>query len=107
MYVDNSDSLDRRWMKYGLGEDGLIRDKQVFFQYGGVERGNPDGMKVNKAGYVFSAGPGGLWVFNPAGVPVARVHVGPLVIELCGLEKTGKELFITRHRYGVTGVGLK
>jgi gluconolactonase len=94
LYVNNSDSLDRRWMKYGLGEDGLIKDKHVFFQYSGVERGNPDGMKVNKAGYVFSAGPGGLWVFNPAGMTVARVHVGQLVSN-CAFGKDGKELFIT------------
>jgi sugar lactone lactonase YvrE len=105
LYVNNSDSLDRRWMKYGLGADGLISDKHVFFQYGGVEHGNPDGMKVNKAGYVFSAGPGGLWVFNPAGVPVARVHVGQLVSN-CAFGKDGKELFITATDQ-VLRVGLK
>jgi gluconolactonase len=105
LYVNNSDSLDRRWMKYGLGEDGLIRDKHVFFQYAGVERGNPDGMKVNKAGYVFSAGPGGLWVFNSAGVPVARVHVGQLVSN-CAFGKDGKEMFITATDV-VLRVGLK
>jgi gluconolactonase len=88
-------------MSYGLGEDGLIRDEHIFFHYDGVEDGNPDGMKVNAAGYVFSAGPGGLWIFSPAGVPVARIHTGQLVSN-CAFGKGGKELFITS-----TGVVLR
>jgi sugar lactone lactonase YvrE len=101
LYVNNSDPTNKLWMSYGLGEDGLIRDEHIFFHYDGAEDGNPDGMKVNPAGYVFSAGPGGLWIFSPDGVPVARIHTGQLVSN-CAFGKGGKELFITS-----TGVVLR
>jgi sugar lactone lactonase YvrE len=94
LYVNTSDPLDKRWMKYRLGDDGLISNKSLFYQYTGPENGNPDGMKVNPAGFVFTAGPGGLWIFAPDGRPVARIHTKQAVSN-CAFGKGGKELFIT------------
>jgi len=33
-------------------------------------------MKISKKGYLYASGPGGVWIFNPAGKPVARIYTG-------------------------------
>jgi gluconolactonase len=97
LYVDNSDPDNKRWMKYGLDEQGQINSKTIFYRAvseEGKDNGNPDGMKVNRAGYIFSAGPGGLWIFNPQGRVIARVLLAKRVSN-CAFGKDQKELFIT------------
>jgi gluconolactonase len=37
--------------------------------------GDPDGMKIDEKGNIYSAGPGGVWIFSPEGK-----HLGTLDI---------------------------
>jgi gluconolactonase len=55
-------------------------------------------MKINKAGYLFASGPGGIWLFNPAGSVIARVHTGQRTSN-CAFGKDEKELFMTCDSY--------
>jgi len=97
LYADNSDPANKLWMKYELDEKGLIRNKSVFYRAvadEGKDNGSPDGMKVNKAGYLFTAAPGGIWIFNPSGVLVARINIEEKTAN-CAFGRDQKELFIT------------
>ena len=108
LYVANSDPSNKVWMKYELNENGLIKNKTVFYRAvadEGKDNGNPDGLKMNKAGYLFATGPGGVWLFNAAGKVIARIYTGQLTAN-CALGKDEKELFITCGSY-VMRVKLK
>ncbi len=108
LYVSNSDSLNMIWMRYGLDDKGLIKSKTVFYharEYDGTDAGNPDGMKVNSQGYLFAAGPQGIWIFNPAGKVLARIYTGAKTAN-CAFSADGKTLFIT-SKSNVLKVALK
>ena len=101
LYVANSDPENKIWMKYELNEKGLIKSKSIFYKAvsdEGKDTGSPDGMKINKAGYLFASGPGGIWLFNPAGSVIARVHTGQRTSN-CAFGKDEKELFMTCDSY--------
>ena len=78
LLVGHSDPENKVWMKYDLNEKGLVANKSVFYKVGADEKseGGPDGMKISKKGYLYASGPGGVWIFNPAGKPVARIYTG-------------------------------
>jgi gluconolactonase len=62
-------------------------------------------MKMSRKGYLFASGPGGLWVFNPAGKPIARLYTG-MSTSNCALSDDEKVLFLTCDDY-VMRVKLK
>jgi gluconolactonase len=74
----HSDPDNKLWMKYELNDKGLVASKSQFYKIGSDEKeeGGPDGMKMSKKGYLYSSGPGGVWIFNPAGKPIARIYTG-------------------------------
>ena len=75
LYVSNSEP-EMLWMRYRVASDGSLKDAKVFFDAGQyAHHGAPDGMKVDKRGNVYSAGPGGVWIFSPAGVHLATIAV--------------------------------
>lgn len=97
LYVANSDSLNKMWMKYELDSNGLIKNQQVFYHAAeddGKPNGNPDGMKVHSNGWVFASGPSGIWVFNPDGKLLAKIVTGVRTSN-CRFGKDEKELFMT------------
>lgn len=97
LLVGHSDGSNMVWMKYELGEDGLSVNKSVFYKISDAEKdkpGAPDGMKISKKGYLFASGPGGVWVINPTGKPVARIYTGQATSN-CALSDDEKTLFMT------------
>jgi gluconolactonase len=97
LYVSNSDSANMLWMKYALDDKGLIKSSSVLYaptQYNNTDDGNPDGMKVNRQGYIFAAGPKGIWIFNPGGKVIARIHIEQKTAN-CAFSPDEKTLFIT------------
>jgi gluconolactonase len=75
LYVNNSEPK-KFWMRYTVKPDGTLTDGKVFFDASSDTReGAPDGMKVDQKGNVYSAGPGGVWIFSPEGK-----HLGTLVV---------------------------
>jgi len=70
LYVSNSDSSRAVWMAYDLLPSGGIARARVFFDATSLVAQNPglpDGLKVDRAGNLFAAGPGGILVFSPDG----------------------------------------
>lgn len=97
LYLSNSDSTNMQWLKYELDDKGIIKSSAVLYEpkeYNNTDEGNPDGMKVNKAGYLFAAGPQGIWIFNPAGKVIARIITHQKTSN-CAFTPDEKTLFIT------------
>ncbi len=75
LYVNNSEPK-KLWMRYTVQSDGTLTGAKLFFDATSDTRsGAPDGMKVDQKGNLYSAGPGGVWIFSPEGK-----HLGTLDI---------------------------
>lgn len=75
LYVNNSEPK-KIWMRYPVKADGSLGAGKLFFDATDDKRpGSPDGMKVDVQGNLWSAGPGGVWIFSPEGK-----HLGTLLI---------------------------
>jgi gluconolactonase len=114
LYVSNAEAGHAVWMAFPVREDGSLGEGRVFFDATSEVRpgtGNPDGLKVDRDGNLFAAGPGGVHVFAPDGrrlglfafdVPVANVGWG----------EDGSALFIAastaiyRVRLATSGAGF-
>ena len=80
LYINNSEPK-KIWMRYTVKPDGTLMDGKMFCDATTDPRpGAPDGMKVDQSGNLYSAGPGGVWIFSPEGK-----HLGTIDIS----EKTG------------------
>lgn len=62
------------WSAAGL-RLSLASDR-VLLEMSGPEPGNPDGMKVDAAGWLWCTGPGGIWVIDPE----SGRHMGTILI---------------------------
>ncbi len=72
LYVNNSEPK-KIWMRYTVNPDGTIKDPKLLYDATSDPRaGAPDGMKVDVEGNIYSAGPGGVWIFSPDGKPICN-----------------------------------
>jgi gluconolactonase len=97
LYISNSDTDNKEWTRYELNKDGLIAKDTVFYRVSAEEGkmpGGPDGMKTDAKGYIYATGPGGIWVFNPAGKVIARIYTGQLTSN-CFLDQHHNMLYMT------------
>ncbi len=109
LYVANytNDTHAKQWMIYKVDKKGDISKRSVFADAtASLERGGPDGMKVDLAGNVFCAGPGGVLIYSPKGELLGLIRVPEIVSNLCFGGKEGKTLFITA-RTGLYSISLK
>jgi gluconolactonase len=97
LYVSNADPDRPIWMAFPIGEDGEIGEGRLFFDatpWTKVWKGAPDGMKVDRDGNLFAAGPGGVHVFAANGT-----HLGSLITGVatsnCAWGGDGSVLYIT------------
>ena len=73
LYVN--DSNKKVIMRYEVQRDGTVANGKLFADMNaGKGAGNPDGMKFDVKGNLYSVGPGGIWVFSPEGR-----HLGMIV----------------------------
>jgi gluconolactonase len=73
LYVN--DSNKRVIMRYDVRPDGTVANGRLFADMSMAKaNGNPDGMKFDERGNLYSVGPGGIWVFSPQGR-----HIGLIV----------------------------
>jgi gluconolactonase len=95
LYVDNSEP-HMFWMRYTVNPDGSLGDPKLFAEAGTYSRhGAPDGMKVDRQGNLYSAGPGGIWIFSPSGKHLAMIAVPETVGNLAWGDPNHKTLYIT------------
>ncbi len=112
LYVNNSEPK-KIWMRYTVNPDGSIKDPKLLYDATNDPRaGGPDGMKVDVEGNIYSAGPGGVWIFSPDGKPLATLLIPERVGNLTFGGADRKTLYIAastsiyRVRLNITGLPL-
>ncbi|MGH9433684.1 MAG: SMP-30/gluconolactonase/LRE family protein [Terriglobia bacterium] len=94
LYVNNSEPK-KLWMRYRVNPDGTLSGGMVFYDATSDKaEGAPDGMKVDQKGNIYSAGPGGVWIFSPQGKHLGTIHPGERVGNLNWGGADGRTLYI-------------
>ncbi len=95
LYVNNSEP-QKIWMRYSVQPDGTLTDaKQLYDATNDPRPGNPDGMKVDVEGNIYSAGPGGVWIFSAEGKPLGVILISEKVANVAWAGADRKTLYIT------------
>jgi gluconolactonase len=95
LYIANSDEKNKVWMAYDVADNGTVANGRVFADVTAEkEEGLPDGMKVDERGDIYASGPGGIWVFSPAGKHLGTIKT-PQVPANCNWGDDWKSLYIT------------
>jgi gluconolactonase len=95
LYVANSDAARKLWMAYPVREDGTLGTGRVFFDVTtSSEDGLPDGMKVDRRGNLYCTGPGGVWIFSPAGKHLGTIMPAEVPAN-CAWGDDGRTLYMT------------
>src|SRR5690606_23604266 len=81
LYVAVSDPSHAVWYHYKVVKLGKVKNRKLFYDVTHLvgqkgQQGLADGMKIRSEGYLFASGPGGLWIFNRKGNPLARIYTG-------------------------------
>jgi gluconolactonase len=106
LYVNNSQPK-KIWMRYTVKPDGTLTDAKLLHDATADNRpGAPDGMKVDVEGNIYSAGPGGVWIFSPEGKPLATILIPGRVANVAWAGPDRKMLYITGSE-GIFRVHLK
>jgi len=66
----------------------------------GKEVGVPDGVKVDKNGNVYTASPGGIWIFNSDGNVLGKIRPDEWASN-CNFDELEKTLYITADDYSL------
>jgi gluconolactonase len=95
LYVDNSQP-QKTWMRYTVQADGTLAQPRLLYDATADPRpGNPDGMKVDVEGNIYSAGPGGVWIFTPEGKPLGTLVMPNRTSNVAWAGADRKTLYIT------------
>jgi gluconolactonase len=114
LYVSNADRKRLVWTAFPVKPDGTLGKGSVLYDGTGStkdRRGTADGMKVDRRGNIFGAGPGGVYVFAPDGTMLGWFDFGGNVGNVAWGED-GSTLFIAanaaiyRVRLSTRGAGF-
>jgi len=95
LYIGNTDEKNKIWMAYDVADNGTVSNGRVFFDVNSEkEEGMPDGLKIDEKGNMWASGPGGIWVFSPAGKHLGTIKM-PEVPANCNWGDDWKSLYIT------------
>jgi gluconolactonase len=95
LYVDNWQEDRKVVLRYDVASDGSLSNARVFFDM----TSTPgeiclDGLKVDAAGNVYAAGPGGMWIISPAGVHLGTVALPELPANFAFGDDDGRTLYV-------------
>lgn len=94
LYISNSGP--RFWMRYPVLADGRLGPGSLLFNADSDSRqGGPDGIKVDRNANLYSTGPGGIWIFSPAGKHIATILLPEIAANLNWGGANSQTLFIT------------
>jgi gluconolactonase len=112
LYVDNWDVARKVVMQYDVAPDGSLSNGRVFADLTGIPGEIAlDGIKVDRQGHVFVAGPGGVWVFSPGGTHLGTISPPEHVANMAWGDADGQTLYLAastslyRIRLNVAGAG--
>jgi gluconolactonase len=109
LYVNNS-APKKLWMRYTVKPDGSVSEPKLIFDASSDRRsGAPDGMKVDRNGNLYSAGPGGVWIFSAEGKHIGTIDMPEPVGNLAWGGEDMKTLYIAAsssiYRIGLSAAG--
>ncbi|MBV8808939.1 MAG: SMP-30/gluconolactonase/LRE family protein, partial [Acidobacteriaceae bacterium] len=92
--------------------DGSVTDPKLMYDATSDTRvGAPDGMKVDTSGNLYSTGPGGIWIFSPAGEHIGTIDMPEKTGNLAWGDADTKSLYIVAstslYRIRTNATGLK
>jgi len=94
-YLYIAESGLKVWLRYKVQADGSVTDGETFLDAKtDPTPGVPDGMRLDKMGNIYSAGPGGVWVISPAGKHIGTIKVPEVVGNVAWGDNDGKTLYI-------------
>jgi gluconolactonase len=94
LYIN--DNRTRKITRFEVQADGGIANGAVFVDMtGDPSIGNPDGMKVDEAGNLYSAGAGGVWVVSPQGELLGKIVLPERASNMAFGDSDSKTLYIT------------
>src|SRR5438477_333511 len=94
-YLYIAESGKKVWMRYRVQPDGSVTDGALFLDASHESApGVPDGIRVDKKGNLYGAGPGGVWIISPEGKHLGTIKVPETVSNVAWGDKDGKTLYI-------------
>lgn len=97
LYVANADRAYAVWYAFAVREDGSLDEGRVVFDatsWAKTYPGAPDGMKVDREGNLFAAGPGGVYVLAADGTHLGMIVTGVATSNVAW-GGSGSDLYIT------------
>ena len=107
LFVNDTERAHIRMFK--VRSDGMLDNGCVWAETTGEGPGAPDGMKIDSEGNLYCCGPGGVHVFDPAGMCLGVIKVPEAAANFEWGDADNRSLFITastslyRVRVGVPG----
>lgn len=99
LYVD--DSASKTYWRFDVQPDGSLANKKLLVDASASkEDGVPDGMKIDKQGNLYAAGPGGVWVITPDGKHLGTIRPPENPANMAWGDADAKTLYLT----AVTGL---
>lgn len=97
LYVANTDGDNASWVSFPVLKNGDLGEPEEILNVThliGQEVGFPDGIKVDDKGNIFTAGPGGLWIFNSDFEVIGKIRPDKWVSN-CAFNEDYSTLYIT------------
>ncbi len=94
-----SDSKRTLWLAFDVRPNGTLSKSRVVYDGNKVGNGKPgvaDGLKIDAAGNIFGAGPGGIYVIAPDGTLLGMFDFG-VATGNCAWGEDGSTLFIASN----------
>lgn len=109
LYVD--DSASKTYWRFDVQPDGSLGNKKLLIDMSASkEAGVPDGMKIDRNGNIYGAGPGGVWVLTSEGKHLGTIRPPENPANLAWGDADAKTLYFTavtglyRLRVNVQGI---
>lgn len=100
LYVNQSHGEAPYIFSYPVAADGSLGEGTLFFdasKHNDLGPGGLDGLRVDERGNIWTTGPGGVLVLDPAGKLLGSIQPNSRVANLCWGED-GHTLFLTAHK---------
>jgi gluconolactonase len=111
LYVDDWDEQRKVIMRFPVRADGSLGDGTVFVDATRIPGEQAwDGLKVDRKGNLYAAGPGGIWMISPAGTHLGTIRLPEQPANFTWGDDDGKALYVTartsiyRIRLAVPGI---
>ncbi|WP_298502665.1 SMP-30/gluconolactonase/LRE family protein [uncultured Maribacter sp.] len=103
LYVADSHKTNPSIWAYDIIKKGKVKNKREFFnatklREKSIDKQSPDGIKLDKNGNLFLAGPGGVLIISPQGKHLGTIRTDKSTGN-CEFTDDGKYLFITCDDY--------